>query len=230
MQLTTKHLRLNYHNKGFALIVTMLVMVLLMMIAFALLSLSSVTSKSTSLGEAIEEARANARLGLMVAIGELQQSMGPDRRISARALTLSQDGRINTSLDSSNPRSWWVGIAGTDSTYGLDAESSVSTSNPAAVWLVSGLDSSATASSQLTQAFNKPVEMYGENTIDLSMTGGQALTAGIIEIDSNKENRIGGYGRKWPSPSSAGFLSHVPLELVPEPPRCWGGQSRSESE
>ncbi|HSH14726.1 MAG TPA: hypothetical protein VLD18_01750, partial [Verrucomicrobiae bacterium] len=68
---------------GFALIVTLSLMILLTVIAVGLLTLSSLTLRSTSQGEAAAAARANARLALMMAIGELQREMGPDSRISA---------------------------------------------------------------------------------------------------------------------------------------------------
>ncbi|MEY3895468.1 MAG: hypothetical protein RLZZ214_987, partial [Verrucomicrobiota bacterium] len=68
---------------GFALVVTLSLMILLTVIAVGLLTLSSVTLRSSSQGEAAAAARANARLALMMAIGELQKELGPDSRISA---------------------------------------------------------------------------------------------------------------------------------------------------
>lgn len=70
-------------SRGFALIATISVMVLLVMIALAMLSLSVIESRSSRQGTAMAEARANARMALMLAIGDLQKSMGPDQRISA---------------------------------------------------------------------------------------------------------------------------------------------------
>jgi type II secretory pathway pseudopilin PulG len=70
-------------QRGFALIVTLTLMVLLSILALGLLSLSSVAIRSSSQGEANAVARANARIALMMAIGELQRQMGPDSRISA---------------------------------------------------------------------------------------------------------------------------------------------------
>ncbi len=69
--------------RGFALIVTLSLMMLLTVIAVGLLSLSAVSLRTSSQGQAAAAARANARLALMMAIGELQKEMGPDSRISA---------------------------------------------------------------------------------------------------------------------------------------------------
>ena len=68
---------------GFALIVTLSLMVLLTLLAVGLLSLSSVALRSSAQGLAMAEARANARVAMILALGQLQLEMGPDRRISA---------------------------------------------------------------------------------------------------------------------------------------------------
>ncbi len=70
-------------NRGFALVVTLSLMILLTVIAVGLLGLSAVSLRASSDGQAAAEARANARLALMLAIGQLQKEMGPDSRISA---------------------------------------------------------------------------------------------------------------------------------------------------
>lgn len=77
--------------QGFALIVTLTMMILLTVIAVGLLSLASVSLRNSGQTNAVSMARANARMALMIAIGELQKSAGPDQRITARADILDED-------------------------------------------------------------------------------------------------------------------------------------------
>ena len=83
--LVSPKLRLN----GFALVVTLALMILLTVIAVGLLSLSAISLRSSSQTMAQGEARANARLALMLALGDLQKTMGPDRRVSANSAIVS---------------------------------------------------------------------------------------------------------------------------------------------
>jgi hypothetical protein len=77
-------------SRGFALVVTISLMVLLMVLGVGLLSLSAIALRSSSQGNAADEAQANARLALLIAIGELQKEMGPDMRVSAEAALFDQ--------------------------------------------------------------------------------------------------------------------------------------------
>ncbi len=72
-------------SRGFALVVTLSLMILLTVIAVGLLSLSSISLRSSSQEEARQAACANARMAVMMAIGDLQKQLGPDTRISATA-------------------------------------------------------------------------------------------------------------------------------------------------
>ncbi len=77
--------------RGFALVVTLSLMILLTVIAVGLLSLSAVSLRSSSTGEADARAYANARMAVILAIGELQREAGDDRRITADASILLPD-------------------------------------------------------------------------------------------------------------------------------------------
>jgi type II secretory pathway pseudopilin PulG len=85
-------LRLKNHKRyGFALIATLMLMLLLGLLAVGMLSLSVISFRSSSKDDAMRQARANARMALVIAIGELQKEMGPDMRVSAKAAILDQD-------------------------------------------------------------------------------------------------------------------------------------------
>ncbi len=70
-------------TRGFALIVTLTLMILLTVIAVGLLSLSAISLRSSTVGEAEARAFANARMAVILAIGALQKEVGDDRRITA---------------------------------------------------------------------------------------------------------------------------------------------------
>ncbi|MDP4624370.1 MAG: hypothetical protein NWT08_04435 [Akkermansiaceae bacterium] len=85
-----------HKTRGFALIVTLTLMVLLLILAIGLLSLSSVALRGSSHGQAQAEARANANLAMMLALGELQTTLGDDRRITADSSIL--DGALEENV------------------------------------------------------------------------------------------------------------------------------------
>lgn len=80
------------HHYGFALVATVSMMVLMTLIAVGMLSLSTIEQRSSggSANEANRTARANARMALMIAMGELQKAAGPDQRVSATASILAE--------------------------------------------------------------------------------------------------------------------------------------------
>ncbi|MGL5016595.1 MAG: hypothetical protein ACRDBP_00555, partial [Luteolibacter sp.] len=82
-------------QRGFALVVVLLLMVLLAVIAVGLLGLSSTTLRTAHSTATTQAAQANARLGLTLAIGRLQELSGPDTAITAPAiLTDPQAGPV----------------------------------------------------------------------------------------------------------------------------------------
>ena len=77
-------------QKGFALVVAMCLLVLLLLLAVGLMSLSAISLRAGSRDAALQQARSNAKLALQLAIGRLQATAGPDQRITAPA---SQHGQ-----------------------------------------------------------------------------------------------------------------------------------------
>ncbi len=78
-------------------------MVLLAIITVGTLSLSVVTLRSGTQDSAQAQAQANARMALIIAIGELQKQMGPDQRISANGNILENP---DTPANESRHRHW----------------------------------------------------------------------------------------------------------------------------
>jgi type II secretory pathway pseudopilin PulG len=124
-------------QKGFALVVTLSLMILLTILAVGLLSLSSASLRSSSQTEAMSIARANARLALMMAIGELQKHAGPDQRITARAEIL--DTTPSTPQADGVNQPYWTGVwkTGDKPTEDQRSESIGSNATETAEWLVS---------------------------------------------------------------------------------------------
>ncbi|MCW1922434.1 hypothetical protein OKA05_07700 [Luteolibacter arcticus] len=77
--------------RGFALIISLSLMVLIMVLVTGLLGLSTISLRSGGRDVHAAQARANARMALVMAIGELQQQAGPDTRVTARADILGAD-------------------------------------------------------------------------------------------------------------------------------------------
>lgn len=77
--------------RGFALIISLSLMVLLMVLVTGLIGLSSISLRSGDREIYAAQARANARMALVVAIGELQKQAGLDTRVTARADILGKD-------------------------------------------------------------------------------------------------------------------------------------------
>jgi len=104
MTVDWKHKR----GSGFALIAAILVLLLITTLAMAFIALSALTVKESHFVWTQEEARANARLGLMIAIGELQRDLGPDQRIALSASTLDTDPDTLRVDGVANPH--WMGV------------------------------------------------------------------------------------------------------------------------
>lgn len=92
---------------GFALVAVMLMITLMTFVLVALLSMLRLESRAGGDTLLRNQARQNALLALDVALGEVQENLGPDRRISAPAAFLDSDPNTLTIDTVEQPN--WVG-------------------------------------------------------------------------------------------------------------------------
>lgn len=141
-------------RKGFTLIITISLLVLLTLVGIGILSLSAVTLRTGGQSNAQRIARDNARMALMIALGQLQKHAGSDTRVTATADIAAGTGGIaaapgaapinNTSVNSlnkglsavQNGSRFWTGVWSN-----RDAASLIYNKTPSPYlvqWLVSG--------------------------------------------------------------------------------------------
>lgn len=169
-------------TRGFALVVTISLMVLLMVIGVGVLSLSAIALRTSSRASAKQEAMSNARLALVMAIGQLQRAAGPDQRISAQAQI----------VDPSAPQ------AMTGIWRSHDANSSAMSADPDGYfdsWLISHPDRSSleNASTPPTPS-GRTASLLGEGSLGPTAAPKQKINASIIGVESTSKGATnGGY-------------------------------------
>lgn len=158
---------------GFALIATLALMVLILLLSIGLLTLSSISVRQTAGAQELAAARANARLALMLAVGELQKSAGPDQAITAASdLVTGDSGRRHLT---GAWKSWDINPQAGVPDYKGEKEKRFQR------WLVSDADEAATRSPSYPSqpAPADPVEMIaGEKD--------EVVYAGRVQIPSNR--------------------------------------------
>jgi hypothetical protein len=176
----TQKTRRVFPRPGFALVITLSLMVLLTVVAIGLLTLSAITLRASGHGEAMATARANARLALALAVGQLQKDAGPDRRVTARADILGEDV--------ANPRltgvwdSWE--IKATEPPAAGDFEKAAKDGKFRS-WLVSGPDPAAVATPGFAaQPAASPVTLWGEGSLGPQAPATHQVRAGRIPLAS----------------------------------------------
>lgn len=98
-------------RKGFALILIVSLLGLLVLAVYALSVLGRVNSRVAMVKASQSQARQNALLGLQVAMGELQQHAGPDNRITGMA------GISGVEAGASQSTRHWAGVWNADGSH-----------------------------------------------------------------------------------------------------------------
>ncbi len=168
-------------RRGFALVVVSLLMVVLGILCLGMLTLSAVEIRQNQHGGALSEARANARIGLMLALNELQKELGPDQRVSAPGGQLLPAG-------AKSPGTVWLGVY--DSwKFTNETEDSDPLRRPAPTfrrWLISGEDSvvrqrDSAIAGQIDSEADKRVTLVPEVLAPGSPM--PAVEAGLVKIE-----------------------------------------------
>jgi len=171
--------------RGFALIVTLTLMILLTVLAVGLLTLSSVSLRASGQADSNQVARANARMALMLAIGDLQKQMGPDTRVS-----VPSDQRMSSGDGSKSSavavRSHWTGV--------YRSWSSTVTTRPTPEflsWLVSGEASTVSnaASVETAPSSVDDIELVGQGTVGQTESARVSAPAMKVGKTSGKGSR-----------------------------------------
>ncbi len=163
-------------------------MLLIVLLLVALLSLTSTATRSQTDGRAKAEAQANARLALQLAIGDLQKQLGPDNRITARGVSMAKHPAVNADVPPNSAKAWWVGAASSD------RDELIGTNQKPVTWLISGLPPQTTSAAQISSNsfIDREIVLYGENSIDLTLTGGEEISAGRVLIADQSTDQITG--------------------------------------
>jgi hypothetical protein len=144
-------------ERGFALVITLTLMLLLTILVVGLLSLSTISLRASAQGGAMAVARSNARVALIIALGELQKAAGPDQRVTAAADFAGDSGglRLASGKPPKNDKSingiangltslqagtrYWTGVWNTVTATAIPNQ--IYTKTPSATdvrWLISG--------------------------------------------------------------------------------------------
>ena len=178
--------RFTSRRSGFALVATLALMILLAVLALGMLSLSSISLRASAQGKALAEARANARLGMLLAIGRLQELAGDDRRVTATA-DLGMDPA------STHGSRHWTGVW--SNAAGDDASTEIFTATPEAKfegWLVSGERDDLGNPDSTTVPLADGVTLVGEGTAGNSASG--HVTVPLVDLSEGATGMDGRYG------------------------------------
>ncbi len=156
-------------KRGFALILVFSLAAIILLLSLSLVSLTQIETASSRYDQGMRLARANARLALDMAIGDLQEFTGPDQRITATADGARSGAYIGDSFnDATDPASngvyqpFWTGVWNNDN----------SNDNP--IWLVTRPLDATYALDSGTQEADPFVSDYGAGKPLVKLVGAES--------------------------------------------------------
>ena len=162
--------------RGFALVLTLVLLSLLVLLILAMTALVRLESRQVSVAVPHAQARQNALLALQVALAELQRHAGPDDRVTGMA------GITGIPAGAGQPARHWCGVWRTDGTF--------------VAWLASGAEGEA------IPPLNGPDSVALLSTGALGADGTdkehvRVRKVPIEEIDPQGERRVTGHYAYW---------------------------------
>ncbi|BDS05984.1 hypothetical protein NT6N_10240 [Oceaniferula spumae] len=221
MHISAHHSACRTSYQGFALVATITMMVLLSMIALAMISLSTLEVRQKNVSYHQEEAKANARMALMMALGELQKSAGPDQRVTAQAAILEPPEGTATVANRNWTGVWKTTVEEGNMDWPLIGKSTSAGSSPydyqniysdlretrndlqnkswrnelLESWLVSSRAASPVPSTALDPNDPAVVELVGEGTLGNNYSAAEfARNQVVVETIPVGNNRSSAYG------------------------------------
>jgi type II secretory pathway pseudopilin PulG len=167
--------------RGFALVITLLLMIILTVVAVGLLSLSTISIRTSGQAQAMATARGNARLALMMALGDLQKTIGPDRAVTANSAILVDTKKFNTT---GVWESWWDFDPNSSPTPDYVAQKK----DRFRRWLVSSPNPTDTQERDfaITPWTGQQITLVGGGSLGTGNTGPAQAVAGLVPVTAGK--------------------------------------------
>lgn len=216
-------------RRGFALIATLTLMMLLAMIATALMATAASQNRIALQSVLQAEARQQALIGLDAAIGELQVELGPDQRVSASSGIISESEGSTPQHVLGVWNSWDGPIYGNGQT-GISSGRIQATYTPGRAsqfrrWLISSRDKNATRNMRAvnnlcTRQPGQRICMVGEGTLGKSLSARHWVYADMLTMPSTGKNKacfawwVGGENQKAKISVQEGEESDAPIEVL----------------
>ena len=173
-----KHRSTSTH--GFALVIALSLMAFVLLLILSITTLVRVETQSSNIQLAQIEARMNAQLGAMVALGDLQRYAGPDQRVTARSDILLAPGQSGPA-----GQQRWTGVWSSKETTNDSFDQEDGLDSRQARWLVSGNGSDPNASTL------DPNVVLTVEAVDLATSGGSVTDkSGINQDDTVKAPKV----------------------------------------
>ena len=223
MKIHSPNRALSKTRNGFALVVTLSLMILLTVIAVGLLSLSTISLRASGASADVAVARSNARMALMLALGDLQKHAGLDTRVTARADILDEKNPPVVGVWKS-----WEGSDHDDSGRPISPGDYRQTKEGRFLgWLTSG-DPAVTSSSTSPPSTGKTkdsITLLGEASVGEGV-GRDKLQIHLAPSKINANNRSGAFAW-WVSGENQKARLPKPYEPSDDTPGRWAISQKS---